>query len=122
MKTTPSRLWLLLLFPLILLCIGAGCGSPPGPGQSQTREQVVEALKTIGDAAIRLEGTALLQKKAPALLPLIDRPTVVKEEGKPDVVVPADGQVSIAELVAFVRGTDAVNIAVIAAVMLQRSQ
>ena len=73
------------LIPIALLL--AGCQSTPNTG---TADQSLAILRAIGDAAIRVDGTAALQKHAPEALALLD-------------VAPKDGVLTLAEVESFLQ-------------------
>lgn len=92
---------LILSTLLFLMC---SCGAlRDTPADGGLRQQLIEMFAAVGDAAIRLEGTKLLREKAPELLPLVDK-------------APADGMVSLAEIVEFVKNADPATIVMLGAI------
>ena len=93
-----------LLSLCLFLCSCAGFRETPPDGG--LRQQLIESLTVFGDAAVRLKGTELLREKAPHLMPFVDK-------------APADGQVSLAEIVSFIEGADAATIVMLGAIYFQ---
>jgi hypothetical protein len=92
---------LILSALLFLMC---SCGVlRDTPADGGLRQQLIEMAAAVTDAAMRLEGTKLLQEHAPALVPLMDQE-------------PKDGMVSVDEFVNFVANADAATIVVLGAI------
>lgn len=78
-----------MLLAVLLLGIFSACTSNPPPPDGEAAP--LAYLRALGDAAIRIDGTAALQKYAPEVLPLLD-------------VAPPDGVVTLAEVESILNG------------------
>jgi hypothetical protein len=90
----------LVLSSLLLL---SSCGVlRDAPADGGLRQQLIEFVTVAGDAAMRLEGTRLLNEHAPQLVPMLDKDR--------------DGSVSLAEAVEFIQSADAAQIVMLGAI------
>jgi hypothetical protein len=84
---------------LALCLLLPSCGALSGANDGGLQRQLIETLSVFGDAAIRMEGTRLLNKHAPGLIPFIDQDK--------------DQQISLAEITSFIQNADAAQIVVL---------
>lgn len=77
-----TKLPIVRLLPLLLLLLLPACFAPQ-PGEAV--DPSLQFLRALGDVAVRIDGTAALQKYAPEAIPILD-------------VAPTDGTVSLAEI------------------------
>lgn len=78
--------------PALLLALLACCTSPPSEAPASSAGAAMRFLESLGDAAVRMDGTAALLKYAPEAMALVD-------------TSPKDGVVTLAELTAVVNST-----------------
>lgn len=83
---------------LVVLLFAACWSQPPSP------ESSIAYLEALGDAIIRVDGTAALRKYAPEAIKLIDMPTLITVDGQ-QVPMPPDGIITLAEVKTFFERT-----------------
>lgn len=123
-----ARIALVLLVPLLARF---GCQAPqqgePGAGEPNTTSQALAVLRGVGDAVIRVEGTAALIKYAPEAMAILDTSgrLLVNPDGSPVLdtngkqMQGPDGVVSLAEIEAIVRLNDPTSITYVAIMALE---
>lgn len=89
-----------------LLFLLPSCGVLSGMNDGGMQRQLVETLGAFGDAAVRLEGTRLLNEHAPGLVPMIDSN--------------GDKQVSLQELVDFINMADPAQMIVLGTIFFSQ--
>lgn len=96
MATKPIVQLMLLLFAALLLI---GCQAPqPSPGDPP-KVQGLEYLRAVGDAVVRVDGTAALRKYAPEAIAILDQPA---RDATGAITAPPDGVITLGEIEAVV--------------------